>query len=72
MDLGKNTILWSVLLVLIGSILLLVRLGALPADLVSYWPLILVIVGLMGLSNVGDSGAKKQTKKKTTRKKKKK
>lgn len=56
---SKRGVFWPVTLVLIGSILLLVKLGFLPAAILSYWPVLLIVFGLMGLSNV-DGGKRKK------------
>jgi hypothetical protein len=48
----------------------MVKLQVLPANIVSYWPVLLIVFGLMGLSNIDKSTSQSPSKRKTTRKKK--
>ena len=48
---------WFALLTLLGAAILGVNLGVINSQVVQYWPMILVILGLLGLS--GGLGIKK-------------
>jgi hypothetical protein len=42
--------LWSALIVLIGVGILGVNIGVIQPEIARYWPIVLVIIGLLGLS----------------------
>lgn len=58
-DFGGVTF-WSVLMILVGAVFLGVNLGVLSRELARYWPLILVVIGLVGLSGGLGTGKKKK------------
>ncbi len=51
---------WPVFLILVGAAILMVNLGILPPETWRFWPLILIIPGLIKLSGFGDSLTKKK------------
>lgn len=53
-------IFWPVFAILVGALALMVNLGYLPAGTIRYWPVLLVVWGLMKIS---DSGETKKSKK---------
>ena len=46
---------WPLFLIFVGTAILLVNIGALPSESWRFWPIILIIPGLIKLSNFGDS-----------------
>lgn len=52
---------WPVFLILVGTAILLVNLGLLPQQTWQFWPIILIIPGLLKLSGFSsqDEGKKK-------------
>jgi hypothetical protein len=51
---------WPVFLIFVGTVILLVNLGILPEQTWRYWPLILIIPGLLKLSGIVDSDDSKK------------
>ncbi len=64
----KNVLL-PVTVIFLGVALLLINMGIIPLDLAQFWPVILVIAGLVGLTVV--MGPEKKTKRRSSRKKRK-
>jgi len=56
---NKRGVFWPVTFILVGSIMLLIKLQVLPAGVLSYWPVLLIVFGLIGLSNIDGSGGAK-------------
>lgn len=57
----NKKIFWPVFAILVGTLALMVNLGYLPAGTVRYWPVLLVVWGLM---KIADAGEPKKSKKK--------
>ena len=53
----SNPIFLPLTLIFVGVLALMVKTGVLPADIVNLWPVIPVLIGLIGLSNLADSSA---------------
>lgn len=51
---------WPVFLILVGTAILLVNLGILPPDSWRFWPVIIIIPGLLKLSGFGMDEEKKK------------
>lgn len=60
---SKKGVFWPIVLILVGSLILMVKVQILPAEILSYWPVLLIVFGLMGLSNIDSKSAKTVTKK---------
>lgn len=54
----NKKIFWPVFAILVGVLALMVNLGYLPAGTVRYWPVLLVIWGLMKIADPGEPGKK--------------
>ena len=46
---SRHTALWPVFWILVGVVVLLYNLGLLPAGVIAYWPVVLVLGGLFAL-----------------------
>ncbi len=44
---------WPVFAILVGTLALMVNLGYLPAGTIRYWPVLLVVWGLMKIADTG-------------------
>lgn len=49
---------WPVAAILLGVVILMINLGYLPRGTAMYWPVLLVLWGLMKISDSGKSGKK--------------
>lgn len=58
-----NKVFWPVAAVLVGTLALMVNLGYLPRMTLSYWPVLLVIWGLIKISSI-EAVAKKSSRRK--------
>lgn len=50
----NKKIFWPVFAILVGALALMVNLGYLPAGTVRYWPVLLVVWGLMKIADTGE------------------
>lgn len=50
---------WPVYLILVGTAILLVNVGMLPQTVKAFWPLVIIIPGLIKLSGFGKTEEKK-------------
>ncbi len=59
-DMTEKGYFWPLFLIFVGTLILLVNLGILPPDTWRFWPIILIIPGLLKLSSFGIPKSKKQ------------
>lgn len=71
---GYNSkLFWPLTLIFVGTIVMMVNIGVLPMVLWKFWPILLVVIGLVGLSGSCENcGVKKTSSSKSVSKKKKK
>ena len=69
----NNKLFWPLTLVFVGVIVLMINLGVLSSSLLRVWPIVLVIIGLIGITSGCDecNPVKKLNSKPTSKKKKK-
>ena len=63
----NNKLFWPLTLIFVGTLVMMINVGVLPMVMWKFWPILLVVIGLVGLSGSCDD-----CKMKTTSKKKKK
>lgn len=53
---GYNSkLFWPLTLIFVGTLVMMVNVGVLPMVLWKFWPILLVVIGLVGLSGSCDS-----------------
>lgn len=62
----NHKLFWPLTLIFVGALIMMMNVGILPAGLWKFWPVLLVVVGLVGLSGSCDD-CKPYTKKKSKR-----
>jgi uncharacterized membrane protein len=67
----NNKLFWPLTLIFVGTLVMMINVGVLPMVMWKFWPILLVVIGLVGLSGMCED-CKVSTTKKTTSKKKKK
>jgi len=50
----KSQTFWSVMLIFVGVSLLGINLGVVSSQLIKFWPMIFIVLGLVGLSETLD------------------
>lgn len=66
----NHKLFWPLTLIFVGTLVMMLNIGVLPMVLWKFWPVVLVVIGLVGLSGSCDecrmdSGVKKSAKKKS-------
>lgn len=51
----NNKLFWPLTLIFLGTLIMMVNVGILPRGLVAFWPVVLVVIGLVGLSGSCDN-----------------